>query len=198
MVENNPMEHPISITPEVEVDYLARLIYSEGGKLTRKGKEMIGSTVRNRVKSPSFPDAYSIVIYQGRHRDDGRWIPQYSAVGGDRWRNYDHPEKLDNKEYRAWTDSREVARDIYGGAIPDKAEGVEYFHSMPPGTEKGFFKDAVEDGRLIEVFKNPVEGMTFLKTAPKKRRQRDEKDYYAVPSIFPLCYIRPLWSGHGR
>lgn len=154
--------HPISDfdgrdtpSPEEEIQELARLVYSEAGGTSPNVKTKVGWTVRNRVNERGYPDTYTGVIHEKKNG-----TKQYDAVGGKRWNKIDDLGNLPSDEYRDYRQSYDVAKGVYEGTIP-KHDG-EFFISKDPKKVKGFFKDAVEDGRIRQIGPT-VEGMTFFK-----------------------------------
>lgn len=143
-------------SPEEEIQELARLIHSEAGGLTKDTKAKVGWTVRNRVNERGYPDTYIGVI---REKKNG--IKQYDAVGGKRRYKAADLDKLNPEEYNDFRLPYEVAKGVYEGNIPDSS-GAEFFISVDPKKATGFFKKAIEDGRIRQIGPGQ-EGMYFFK-----------------------------------
>ena len=62
-----------------ELDLLAAIIHCEAGGESRTGKVAVGAVVLNRVRSGSFPNSITEVIYQG-----GQFSPVASGILADR------------------------------------------------------------------------------------------------------------------
>jgi spore germination cell wall hydrolase CwlJ-like protein len=119
------MSAPTTADPAEEIRCLALNIYFEARGEPEIGKVAVGQVVMNRVADAGFPATVCAVVQQGgeaaRHRCQFSWWCDGQS---------DRP-----RDWRAWAESREVARAVYWARIADPTRGALWYHaaSVKPG-----------------------------------------------------------------
>ncbi len=119
------MSAPTLADPAEEIRCLALNIYFEARGEPEIGRVAVGQVVMNRVADAGFPETVCAVVQQGgdtvRHRCQFSWWCDGLS---------DRP-----RDWRAWAESRRVARDVYWARTADPTRGALWYHavSVKPG-----------------------------------------------------------------
>lgn len=121
-----PLQTLYFILEPSEIGWLIRLVYAEAGGEPYLGKVGVAATVLNRVKSPSYPNDITSVIFQ---RVAG--YVQYSPVADGRLYLLPGPHDPE-AEKRAYLECIEAVKEALVGADPTKgAVGFYNYHTVP-------------------------------------------------------------------
>ena len=99
---------------------LARIIFAEAAGEPRLGRIAVGCVVRNRVKSPRWPNTYKEVILQPR---------QFSGVGSFLWDRFIQNKLLTPEQRRIKLECFKIAEDIITGRQPDITGGATHYYN---------------------------------------------------------------------
>lgn len=110
-VENNVT---ISNFDKRQIDCIATNIYKEAGNQSLQGKIAVGNVVMNRVQHPKFPKTPCGVIHQKSGRTcQFSWVCQNKSI----------------KDFKLYSQVRDIAVDVYYDKVPDVTKGALYFHA---------------------------------------------------------------------
>ena len=87
-----PQDNPASSLSEHDIYLMAKMIHAEARGESDKGQLAVGAVIMNRVKSASFPNTISGVLYQKN---------QFTAVNDGQFHAYEPNQKAYNAAYAA-------------------------------------------------------------------------------------------------
>jgi len=99
---------------------LARIIFAEAAGEPYEGKVAVGCVIRNRVKSPRWPNTYEKVIYQYK---------QFPGVNSPLWYLFDKDNELTEEEQKIKQQCLEIAKKILLNKQPDITCGATHYYN---------------------------------------------------------------------